>query len=109
MMRRVDGVVGAYDDFLDAAWRVLRARGASGGRRSPECDAALQILNDKWDLFKASCDLAEGFVLTAQRDLLPMFAVPDDVMERTSTLAAVAPPNAAASTADDSAAVTDDR
>lgn len=58
----VDALNNAYQDFLAAAAGVLETKEQSGGHKTSDTDAALELFKQKWELFKVACDQAEEFV-----------------------------------------------
>ncbi|GFP93709.1 mediator of RNA polymerase ii transcription subunit 32 [Phtheirospermum japonicum] len=58
----VDSLNNAYQDFISAAASALEAKETSGGQKTPDTDAALEIFKQRWELFRVACDQAEEFV-----------------------------------------------
>ncbi|KAG2703474.1 hypothetical protein I3843_06G130500 [Carya illinoinensis] len=67
MEKLVDSMNNAYEEFVTAASNVLEAKKISGGQKTVATNAALEIVEQKWESFRVACDHAEGFVESAKK------------------------------------------
>lgn len=67
MEKLVDSINNAYEEFVTAASNVLEAKEVSGGQKTVATNAALEIVEQKWESFRVACDQAEEFVESAKK------------------------------------------
>ncbi|KAG6709550.1 hypothetical protein I3842_06G137800 [Carya illinoinensis] len=69
MEKLVDSINNAYEEFVTAASNVLEAEKISGGQKTVATNAALEIVEQKWESFRVACDHAEEFVECAKKTI----------------------------------------